>query len=158
MSVFPETLYNKFVNIVGSWNTAMKTAVMDMTGTCSGNKMQCDQDSDCIETCVAKKCSVSGGACTADSDCNKTAYTCAKTMPSQDIFVPCHSPVRLSDPAACAADLYPLIDANGNPVNDKHGNPILMPRQGDPRRSEVFWVNQPQAAGPSATARRCSTT
>src|SRR5437773_478143 len=31
---------------------------------------------------------------------------------------------------------------------DENGNPIFRVRQGDPRRSTIFWVHQMQAAGP----------
>lgn len=68
--------------------------------------------------------------------------------PTQSIFVACHSPVRAEDPAACAEGLIPDVDAAGNPVLDRQGRPVVRPRQGDPRRSTIFWVNQQQDAGP----------
>ena len=36
----------------------------------------------------------------------------------------------------------------GNVVLGDDGNPILRARQGDPRRSTIFWVNEQQNAGP----------
>src|SRR4029079_15297365 len=61
----------------------------------------------------------------------------------------CHNPVQIGvDPDACQADLKPQLDAKGNAVLGDDGNPILRARQGDPRRSTIFWVNQFQAAGP----------
>jgi hypothetical protein len=73
----------------------------------------------------------------------------------QKIFVWCHNPVKLAadsmgdaDDAACSAGLRPQLDAKGNVVKDDNGNPILAARQGDPRRSNIFWVNQEQDAGP----------
>jgi len=74
---------------------------------------------------------------------------CDPTQIKQDIFVWCHNPVQIGvDPDACKADLKPDLDAKGNVVLGDDGNPILRARQGDPRRSTIFWVNQFQAAGP----------
>ncbi|MDB4967757.1 MAG: MoxR-like ATPase [Myxococcales bacterium] len=65
-----------------------------------------------------------------------------------DIFVWCHNPIKAGDPDACKADLKPQLDAQGNVVVGDDGQPILRARQGDPRRSTIFWVNQTQSAGP----------
>ncbi|HEY2745825.1 MAG TPA: zinc-dependent metalloprotease [Polyangia bacterium] len=74
---------------------------------------------------------------------------CDPTQIKQDIFVWCHNPVQIGvDPDACKADLKPQLDANGKPVLGDDGNPILRARQGDPRRSMIFWVNEQQNAGP----------
>ncbi|HEX9104064.1 MAG TPA: zinc-dependent metalloprotease, partial [Polyangia bacterium] len=74
---------------------------------------------------------------------------CDPTQIPQDIFVWCHNPVKIGvDPDACKADLKPQLDAKGNVVLGDDGNPILRARQGDPRRSTIFWVNQFQSAGP----------
>lgn len=79
-------------------------------------------------------------------DANKQ---CDRTQVKQDIFVWCHNPVQIGvDPDACKADLKPQLDAKGNVVLGADGNPILHARQGDPRRSTIFWVNQQQNAGP----------
>jgi hypothetical protein len=67
---------------------------------------------------------------------------------SSDVFVACHNPVAPGDDAACSAGLVPDQDANGTVILDKQGNPILHARQGDPRHSCVFWVNEQQNAGP----------
>ena len=74
---------------------------------------------------------------------------CDPTQIKQDIFVWCHNPVQIGvDPDACKADLKPQLDAQGNVVLGDDGNPILRARQGDPRRSTIFWVNEQQNAGP----------
>ncbi|MGZ3406625.1 MAG: zinc-dependent metalloprotease, partial [Polyangia bacterium] len=74
---------------------------------------------------------------------------CDRSQIHQDIFVWCHNPVQIGvDPDACQADLKPQLDAKGNVVLGDDGNPILRARQGDPRRSTIFWVNQIQNAGP----------
>jgi len=66
-----------------------------------------------------------------------------------DVFVACHNPVDPSvDDPACAEGLVPDMDASGNQISDKQGKPILHARQGDPRHSCVFWVNEQQNAGP----------
>ncbi len=77
------------------------------------------------------------------------------TMPDKRIFEWCHNPVKLAadaqgpaDPEACKGNLKPELDAKGKIRKDEKGNPILLARQGDPRRSTIFWVNQFQAAGP----------
>lgn len=77
------------------------------------------------------------------------------TMPTTRVFVWCHNPVKTvadatgpADPAECWADLKPELQANGEPKLDAQGQPIYMARQGDPRRSTIFWVNQFQASGP----------
>jgi hypothetical protein len=78
-------------------------------------------------------------------------------MPTTDAFVWCHNPVKVADdpgmpgtadPAACKANIKPTLDANGAPVLDAAGNMIYHARQGDPRRSNIFWVNQQQNGGP----------
>lgn len=73
----------------------------------------------------------------------------------QDVFVPCHNPVKIkadsmgaADPAACIANIKPLRDARGEIIKDDNGDPIYKARQGDPRRSTIFWVNQQQNGGP----------
>ena len=53
-----------------------------------------------------------------------------------------------ADPDACLSNLSPDMDASGNVINDKNGNPVVHARPGDPRHSTVFWVNQQQNAGP----------
>jgi hypothetical protein len=64
------------------------------------------------------------------------------------ILVPCHNPVDfVNDPAACREGLTADVDSSGKTILDKQGNPILRSRQGDPRHSIVFWVNQQQDAG-----------
>ena len=75
--------------------------------------------------------------------------------PANPIFVWCHNPVKLvedsngpKDNDACKANIKPQLDAQGNVVKDANGNPIYQARQGDPRRSNIFWVNQEQNAGP----------
>ena len=74
---------------------------------------------------------------------------CDPSQIKQDIFVWCHDPVQIGvDPDACKSDLKPQVDAKGNVVLGDDGNPILRARQGDPRRSTIFWVNQFQSAGP----------
>jgi hypothetical protein len=74
---------------------------------------------------------------------------------SQDLFVWCHNPVKQvadangeADPQACAVGLQPTLDSAGKPVLDEQGQPMLVARQGDPRRSTIYWVNQMQTAGP----------
>ena len=74
---------------------------------------------------------------------------------TSDVFVWCHNPVKLvgdsmsgADPAACKGNLKPDLDATGKPALDDAGNMIYHARQGDPRRSNIFWVNQQQNAGP----------
>src|SRR5262249_54063437 len=77
----------------------------------------------------------------ADKQCDRSKVP--------DIFVWCHNPVQVGvDADACKADLKPLLDAKGNVVKGDDGNPILRARQGDPRRSTIFWVNEQQNAGP----------
>jgi hypothetical protein len=80
------------------------------------------------------------GSVTADKQCDVSKV--------KDVFVWCHNPVKQGDPAACAGDLKPQLDANGQVVLGDDGQPILRARQGDPRRSTIFWVNQQQNAGP----------
>lgn len=90
------------------------------------------------------------------NDAVKTAAALVLGHPAdKDIFVWCHSPVKLADdsmgpmdPAACKGNIKPLLDAQGNTILDQNGNAIYKPRQGDPRRSTIFWVNQEQNAGP----------
>lgn len=66
-----------------------------------------------------------------------------------DIFVPCHVPVQLGvDNEHCTDGLQAQFDANGNVVKGEDGKPIIRPRQGDPRHSMVFWVDEQQNAGP----------
>ncbi len=81
----------------------------------------------------------------------------SKVLPAagQKVFVWCHNPVKMAadgageaDDPACSAGLRPDLDSKGNTITDKDGNPILRARQGDPRRSTIFWVNQEQDAGP----------
>jgi hypothetical protein len=81
-------------------------------------------------------------------------------MPTQNILVFCHNPVLQrdiqdsmgntipKDDPACKANIKPERDAQGNVVLDAQGDPKLLARQGDPRRSNIFWVNQEQNAGP----------
>lgn len=91
----------------------------------------------------AVKCAVADvqGHQTSDGQCD--------TSQVPDIFVWCHNPVQIGvDPDACKADLKPQLDAKGNVVLGDDGNPILRARQGDPRRSTIFWVNEQQNAGP----------
>ncbi|MCS6913412.1 MAG: hypothetical protein RMK29_02360 [Myxococcales bacterium] len=77
----------------------------------------------------------------------------------RDIFVLCHNPVKLraneegpADPEACWQDLEPLrtFDRDGRLVDviDENGDRVYRVRQGDPRRSTIFWVHQFQAMGP----------
>jgi Met-zincin len=127
-SVYPEDLYPMFAEIVKEWNDAMQVAAFDAMFDGKGGMYDGKQ--------IAK----------------------ASDLPA--IFVPCHNPVRTTDwtgsdgkphtadPAACAANLAPDMDATGQVVKDKKDKPILHARQGDPRRSTVFWVNQQQNAGP----------
>ncbi len=117
--VFPEELFPMFQQVVGQWNDAMKQAVIDATIDDKGNPK----------------------------------YKSKADVP--DIFVACHNPVRQAtvngipaDPAACTQNLSPDMDAQGNIIKDKFGNPMLHARPGDPRHSTVFWVNQQQNAGP----------
>jgi len=83
------------------------------------------------------------------------------SMPQQNIFVWCHNPVLQrdltdssgnvttpKDDDACKSNIKPARDASGNIVVDAQGDPALFARQGDPRRSTIFWVNQEQNAGP----------
>ncbi len=74
---------------------------------------------------------------------------------AKEVFVWCHNPVKLvadsmgeADPEACKGNLKPERDAKGQLVKDDNGNPIYRARQGDPRRSTIFWVNQQQNGGP----------
>jgi hypothetical protein len=72
----------------------------------------------------------------------------------QEVFVWCHNPVKQNeDPEACKQGLQPERDAKGNVILDADGNPMLMARKGDPRRSMIFWIHQTQAGplgyGPS---------
>jgi hypothetical protein len=81
-----------------------------------------------------------------------------KKDPSQKlkpVFVWCHNPVKLTDDAdgpadapECQADLVPELDEKGKEKKGKDGKPVYFARQGDPRRSVLFWVNQFQASGP----------
>ena len=92
----------------------------------------------------AVKCAAADamGMMTSDGQCDPTQV-------KQDIFVWCHNPVQIGvDPDACKTDLKPQLDASGNVVLGDDGNPILRARQGDPRRSTIFWVNEQQNAGP----------
>lgn len=92
----------------------------------------------------AVKCAVADvqGFQTADHKCDKSKV-------AAEVFVWCHNPVQIGvDPDACKADLKPLLDGKGNVVLGSDGNPILRARQGDPRRSTIFWVNEQQNAGP----------
>jgi hypothetical protein len=73
----------------------------------------------------------------------------------EDVFVTCHNPVKLvddsmgaKDPAVCSEGLKPELDAKGEIKMDANEQPILRARQGDPRRSHIFWVNQQQNGGP----------
>lgn len=71
----------------------------------------------------------------------------------RDIFVFCHVPVDLAkDPKECWKNLNSLktYDKEGRLVDvlDEKGNKVYRPRQGDPRRSTIFWVHQMQASGP----------
>ena len=91
----------------------------------------------------AVKCAVADvqGLQTADKQCDISKVP--------NIFVWCHNPVQIGvDDDACKADLKPQLDAKGNVVLGADGNPILHARQGDPRRSTIFWVNEQQNAGP----------
>jgi hypothetical protein len=76
-------------------------------------------------------------------------------MPDHPVFVWCHNPVKMredsmgpADDASCVGNIKPQLDAKGNVVKDMNGDPIYHARQGDPRRSNIFWVNQEQNAGP----------
>jgi hypothetical protein len=86
------------------------------------------------------------------SSWNKAMLTAVQDLTGSpaphDVFVPCHNPVRSSDDPVCTEGLVPMQDGNGNNILDKQGNPIYRAREGDPRHSCVFWVNEPQAAGP----------
>ena len=66
-----------------------------------------------------------------------------------DILVPCHNPVKLDEDAkACWENLQPETNADGSVKVDSGGNKIYRVRQGDPRRSTVYWVNEQQNSGP----------
>jgi hypothetical protein len=119
---FPPELFDTGAQIIKSWDEAIRCAVAD------------------VQTKVLK-----------DSNNN---YQCDISQVPQ-IYYWCHSPVKLHDdsmgPAddpACQANLKPQLDAQGNTIKDSNGDPIYQPRQGDPRRSTIFWVNQEQNAGP----------
>lgn len=68
--------------------------------------------------------------------------------PDDKVFVSCHNPVAPGDHDACYEGLTPDVDSDGNVILDKQGKKIFHARQGDPRRSHIFWVNQQQNAGP----------
>ena len=82
----------------------------------------------------------------ADKQCDRTQL--------QDIFVWCHNPVQARDdsmgrpttPARRTSSRSSTPRATW--CTDDDGNPIYRARQGDPRRSTIFWVNQQQNAGP----------
>ena len=86
----------------------------------------------------------------------KTAIADVQGRPADaDAFVWCHNPVKMvgdsmgeADPAACKTNIKPELDAAGKPKLDDAGQMIYRARQGDPRRSTIFWVNQQQNAGP----------
>ena len=90
------------------------------------------------------------------NDAMKGAVTAlVNKAPDVDIFVACHNPVKMmdddaspADPPACSAGVLPQLAADGTPKKDAMGMPIYRVRQGDPRRSMVFWVNEQQNAGP----------
>ena len=91
----------------------------------------------------------------AVSNAVKVVTAGASPAAGQRVFEWCHNPVKLAadsmgdaDPAACAVGLRPDVDSSGNAIKDAAGNKILHARQGDPRRSTIFWVNQQQDAGP----------
>ncbi len=91
----------------------------------------------------------------AITDAVKLVTAGASPTNGQRVFEWCHNPVKLAansmgdaDPAACAVGLRPDVDSSGNVLKDNGGNPVLHARQGDPRRSTIFWVNQQQDAGP----------
>jgi hypothetical protein len=70
-------------------------------------------------------------------------------LPTQDVLVWCHNPVKVGvDPEACQSNLKAERDARGEIVKGEDGQPIYRARQGDPRRSVIFWVNQQQFSGP----------
>jgi hypothetical protein len=77
-----------------------------------------------------------------------TAIADVRGTPTKErVFVWCHNPVKTvadkagdADPEACKADIKPSKDAKGNDV--------YVARQGDPRRSRIFWVNEMQLGGP----------
>lgn len=91
----------------------------------------------------AIKCAV------ADVQGKLTAEGACDTSQVQDVFVWCHNPVKIDeDPPACAANIKPELDAKGEVILGEDGHPKLVARQGDPRRSHIFWVNQQQNSGP----------
>lgn len=58
------------------------------------------------------------------------------------MFIVCHNPVKADDPGVCDPRAASLRE-------DSSGNPIpFSPRIGDLRYSFLWWVDQPQAAGP----------
>jgi hypothetical protein len=74
---------------------------------------------------------------------------------AERVFVFCHNPVKQdadgagpADPDACKQGLRPDLDPQGKAVMDAKGKPVLHARQGDPRRSRIFWVNEMQLGGP----------
>jgi hypothetical protein len=70
-----------------------------------------------------------------------------KKLPN--VFVPCHNPVDYdADDEACWKDLPEDLNADGTVAKDKQGRAIRHARQGDPRRSNIYWVNEQQNAGP----------
>lgn len=85
-----------------------------------------------------------------------TAIANVRGRPTTErVFVFCHNPIKLAadaggpaDPVECKANLKPELDAKGKPKLDAKGQAIYRARQGDPRRSRIFWVNQMQAGGP----------
>jgi hypothetical protein len=126
-SRFPEELYPSFKEVINQWNQAQKVMLASLV-----HKID-DQGTDM------------GPVYASDKD-------------APDVFIPCHSPVKMkatgsgpndgADDPRCVADLLPDTGADGNPKLDKNGDKIYRPRQGDPRRSNVFWVNEQQNAGP----------
>ncbi len=120
-------IYDGGVEVVRQWNEALKTAYTDATKDRGADRFLA-----------------------ADN---------AGKIADRDILVLCHVPVKLRDDStgpkdadACWQNLTPLryYDTHGNPVDvrDENGDPVYRPRQGDPRRSTIFWVNQMQASGP----------